>query len=182
MSNTINILSQPMTINTSSSSAMTTEMKSSICLNPRLIILYETDLTQDEIATIYSVCKATIQFDATMLKSTIGDILQMFGVLLVDVRKPEYLDWYINCTSYVTSNYEKCKVIYKRKHGDKLKEKDTADLKKNLKACAVKKYLPESCKDWNDLVIQMMSDHVSSAIVQVSKCERIMNAIDKLFL
>jgi len=147
----------------------------------KLIILFETNVTQDEIRAIYGLFSdATVKvcaIDDRYLSSRAEDL--KYNVILADMRIDNVKQWVIDQKSWILSNSETVKCVYKHKSGCKIPEDEMKLIKNSFGCTAIRKHLPEEARDFQEYVKKVLNDHVSSTVVKLSWVEWLIKLIAK---
>lgn len=148
------------------------ELKNDI--QTKLIILYETPLTTDELQCLYSVMnsKQICEVDSKMKSSSYKDILNDYNCLLIDVRDTDLKKWCLEQSSFLYQT-ENLHSVYKKKRGKHIEDDELILIKKSFGVNNVRKYLPVYSRNFDDYLMKLKSDHVKHDIVTLNILEKV---------
>jgi hypothetical protein len=143
-------------------------------LQTKLVILYESPLTSDELQCLYSVInsKMILEVNSKHKSSSYKELLVDYNCLLIDVRLADIKKWCLEQSNYLYQT-ENIHSVYKKKRGKHIEEEDLILLKKSFGVNNVKKYLPVYSKTFDDYLLKLKNDHVKHDIVSLNVFEKI---------
>ena len=150
---------------------------SSIILTNKILLLTERQLTVPERLCLSKYSLQIHDFNDQNLMTPISEILNSFMVLIIDIRKSDFFQYYQDNFVHVPNTVS---TIFLKRSGNNLMNSE--EIKQNLHIQYIRKSLPVIFNNQEQFLKTICTDTISHKILSPSLIARILKKIISIFL